>query len=443
MPRKAVTVTASEKIKDLLQQMVKQTTVTKRLLQRCQIILLALVGLSNREIAERVEVSRKQVGLWRRRWQQSMPALTAIEPQETTAALRRALEEVLSDAPRAGSPGKFSAEQVTEILGVACETPELSGRPITHWTGKELADEVVKRGIVESISTSQIHRYLRAAALQPHRNEYWITTTEKDEQAFQAQVEIVCQTYLDAAKLYYRENTYTVCVDEMTSIQALQRNAEEIPMQPGQAARIEFEYTRNGTTCLIGNWDVVAGQMICPTLGPTRTEIDFAWHIHDTVRTDPDAKWVFVLDRLNIHQSEALVRYVACLEGIPRHALGKKGKSGILKSMATRREFLSEWSHRVRFVYLPKHSSWLNQIETIFGIIQRKALRRGSFSSVDQLQNRILEFIGYMNGTSFKPFAWTYTGRPLASPKDKRPKTWKEQWRAERNQDQAEQADAV
>jgi hypothetical protein len=167
---------------------------------------------------------------------------------------RQAIEDVLSDAPRPGSPGTFTAQQVTQIIAIACEPPENSRRPITHWTGWEIADEAVKRGIVESISASQVNRYLRSAALQPQRSRYWLNTKEKDPEVFQAQVKVVCDTYLEASELYYQCNTHTVCTDEMTGAQALERIAETIPMQPGQPERIEFEYTRHGTVCLIGNF---------------------------------------------------------------------------------------------------------------------------------------------------------------------------------------------
>jgi hypothetical protein len=267
----------------------------------------------NEDIAVEVNLHRKQVGVWRRRWQQSFEALIAIECCETTAALRHP-----------GGPGIFTAEQVTQIIAIACEPPENSGRPITHWTGREIADEAAKRDIVESISTSQVNRYLRSAALQPHRSRYWLNTKEKDPEVFQAQVEVVCQTYLDAPGLYFQCNTHTVCTDEMTSVQALERIAETIPMQPGQPERIEFEYARHGTVCLIGNWDVALGQMVAPTIRATRTDEDFCWHIFDTVQTDPEAGWVFVVDRLNIHCGEALVRYVARLEKIDDETLGKK-----------------------------------------------------------------------------------------------------------------------
>jgi len=238
--------------------------------------------------------------------------------------------------------------------------------------------------------------------------------------------------YLEAPDLYFQENTHTVSIDEMPGLQALERIAKTIPMQPGQPERIEYEYKRHGTLCLIGNWDVVLGQMIAPTIRETRTEEDFAWHIHNLIQTDPEAGWVIVADNLNVHCSEMLVRYVARLEGIDESTLGRKGKSGILKSMATRQLFLSDRRHRVRFVFLPKHTSWLNQIEVVFGIVGRRVMRRGNFSSLTALKDRLLDFIDYFNRTFAQPFRWTYTGRPITADTVKRPATWKEKWASRR-----------
>ena len=428
MSGKAAKITLTETQKDVLQQIRGSRNAAKRLVQRATVILMAFAGSLNATIAAELDLARKQVGLWRRRWQQSFDALVAIECRETGAALRRAIEDVLSDAPRRGSPGVFSAEQVTQILAVACEPPAQSGRPVEAWTGRELADEVVKRGIVKSISASQVSRYLAAAELQPHRSKYWLNTTEKDPVLFAEQVQTVCNTYLEAPDLFFQCNTHTVSVDEMTGVQALERNAETIPMKPGQPARIEFEYTRHGTLCLIGNWHVVLGQMIAPTIRPTRTEEDFCWHIQQTIATDPEAGWVFVVDNLNTHCSESLVRHIARLEGMEPATLGKKQKCGVLQSMASRQAFLSDRSHRIRFVYLPKHTSWLNQIEIVFGIVSRRVLRRGNFRSTDDLKQRLLDFIDYFNRTFARPFRWTYTGRPVKASPTKRPSTWRENW---------------
>ena len=97
----------------------------------------------------------------------------------------------------------------------------------------------------------------------------------------------------------------------------------------------------------------------------------------------------------------------------PGRRPGEEGKKGALKSIRTRQEFLSDLSHRIRFVYTPKHSSWLNQVEIIFGIIMRKVIRRGNFTSTEDLKTKILAFLEYFNQVFAKPFQWTYNGRPL------------------------------
>ncbi len=412
MPGKAAKVTVTERQHELLLALRNASTAPSHLRQRAAVILLAFDGLRNDEIADRIGLGRFQVGRWRRRWARAWSGLIDLECRETRADLRRAIEAILSDAARPGAPGKFTAEQVTQVLAVACEPPEKSGRPITHWTAHELADEVVKRGIVDSISTTQVGRYLREAAMQPHKSRYWLNTTEKDPVRFQRQVETVCDTYRRAPVLERTRDTHTVCVDEMTGIQALERIAAAKPMIAGKPARIEFEYERHGTLTLIGNFRVTTGELIAPTIGPTRTEADFASHIEQTMATDPEASWVFVADNLNIHCSETLVQVVAEACAI-EEPLGKKGVRGVLRSVASRQAFLSDSSHRVRFVYTPKHSSWLNQIEVVFGVIMRKVVRRGSFTSVKDLRDKLMNFIEYFNRVFAHPFRWTYTGRPL------------------------------
>lgn len=195
-------------------------------------------------------------------------------------------------------------------------------------------------------------------------------------------------------------------------MQALERIHETKPVRPGLVERVEFEYVRHGTLSLIANFDVVTGQVVCPSIGPTRTEADFTAHVARTIETDPLAGWVFVTDQLDTHRSATLVELVARRCGI-HEELGVKGKEGILKSKKSRRQFLEDPDHRIRFVYTPRHCSWLNQIEIWFSILARRLLKRASFTSIEDLRSRALQFIEYFNSVLAKPFRWTFTGRPL------------------------------
>ena len=250
-----------------------------------------------------------------------------------------------------------------------------------------------------------------------HHTAGWLNAPQRDTLEFDTQVKTSCDLY-EAAPQLHAQGVHVISTAEKTGIQALERVAPTKPAQPavagqpGRCARQEYEYIRHGTQCLIANHEVATGRQIAPTIGATRTAVDFVNHLAQTVRTDADGEWVFIADQLNTHQSAGLVEWVAQQIGDAQE-LGEKGTRGNLHSMATRAAYLSDPTHRIRFVYTPKHCSWLNQIELWFSLLVRRLLKHGSFASKEALRERMLAFIEYFNATLAKPFKWTYKGRPL------------------------------
>lgn len=251
-----------------------------------------------------------------------MPALQAAQEKGLTKRVwMTLLQDVLSDAFRSGSPGKFSAEQLAQVIAVACEPTAESNRPISHWTRREVADQVIKHKIVTSISTRTVGRLWTEADLKPHLSRYWLNANPDDPVVFESEVQAVCSLYLQA-RVLYSAGIHLVSTDEKTGIQALERKYPTKEMKPGLVERREFEYIRHGTRCLTVNFEVATGRIFVPAIGPTRTEADFADHIKRTVATDPNAEWIFIVNQFNTHQSKSLVRWVP----------GKRVQSGACRS---------------------------------------------------------------------------------------------------------------
>ncbi len=229
----------------------------------------------------------------------------------------------------------------------------------------------------------------------------------------EAKTKEICEIYAKAKDLA-EQGIKLYSTDECTGMQAKERlNADQL-MKKGKPKRVEYEYRRHGTLCLTANFEIATGQVESSTISETRTEVDFTEHLKKTVENTPQAiRWWFIVDQLNTHKSASVVKFVAQVEGIEETEIGEKGKSGILKSMKTRQEFLEEVEHRIRIIYTPKHCSWLNQVEIWFSILSKKLIKWGNFISQEDLQRQLENFIEYFNQTMAKPFKWTFKGFPL------------------------------
>lgn len=243
--------------------------------------------------------------------------------------------------------------------------------------------------------------------VRPHKSQYWLFPKIDNWDKFAVRVSLICQLIISSIRGDYK-NIHLLSVDEKTGIQALER--KEALMKVGQIKKQEYEYKRNGTTTLIAAQNVSDGEMVKIHLGQTRDENDFLEFCKQTVALFPkEDKVIFLADQLNTHKSASLVEWIANETGF-KGDLGKKERRGILKSMTTRMVFLEKEEHRIRFVYTPKHCSWLNPIENWFGKLQRHIITGGIFSSVSELECKIRNYVRYYNQCMLKPLKWKFKG---------------------------------
>lgn len=405
----------TEKQLTILEKLSKATHSKQHHIERARIILFCAENLNDSKIAEQLGCHRKTVAKWRKRWIDAMPILYETE-EEHPHQLKRMIHSVLEDAYRCGAPPKITPEQVAQIITIACRSPkEFEIDHLDSWTNKELAKYLVEQGIVENISVSSVNRLLNQFGIRPHLIEYYLNPDIQDEEEFNEKVRKLCMLYKNAAELQ-QYNIEVICVDEMTGIQALTHNHPAQPTKPGKKMRVETKYQRQGTTGILGARCVASG-LITAIIQKERKEEDFVSLIKYVMEAVPAKKFIFVADNLNTHKSESLVKLAAQEEGIDINTLGKKNSSGILKSMKTREEFLTDLNRkRIQFFYIPKNCSWLNQIEIWFSIIKRRILtRKSSYKSVAELEARIARFIEYYNKELAEPFKWEYGGHFKAS----------------------------
>lgn len=257
--------------------------------------------------------------------------------------------------------------------------------------------ETLKQEIVSSISRSTVWRLLDQAEIKPHKWRYWLNSPDP---GFEEKMLHIVDLYLHPP-----ENAVLLCLDEKTAIQALERKYADLPMEPGKPCRREHSYIRHGTRDLLAAFEVSTGT-VYGQLHDGHSSPDWEMFLGDlVVRYAKDQKIHLIQDNFSTHSTPGLCRLIAelCEVSLPK-----------LKTQKQRRQWLMSEDKRIVFHYLPTHASWLNQIEIWFSTLSKRFLKRSSFQSLKELKEKLLQFIQYYNLEFAHPYAWTYSGKPLA-----------------------------
>ena len=304
----------------------------------------------------------------------------------------------------------FPPSQRVDAVSIATSQPSDHGCHATRWSLDDIASTILNQNHTEAMSRSTIWRILEEADLKPHKSEYWLNSHDPD---FDEKARDICKLYVDAPQLY-QQGRLVICCDEKTGMQILERKHPTKPVVSGIPERREHEYIRHGTRVLINSFAVPTGQ-IAWNIGQTRTSQDFAAHLRHAVTQFPVMeRYDWVIDNLNTHWSLDVCRLVSEWCDIPFDAKA-------LRRGADRRAFLTDPSHKHVFHFTPKHGSWLNQVELWFGVLQRRFLTRGEFTSATEFEQRLTAYLEDYNANQAHPYRWTYTGQPLvrATPFDR------------------------
>jgi transposase len=332
---------------------------------RARIVLLAATHARNVDIAERVGVCVDVASKWRKRF-----------CQEGLAGLE--------DRPRSGRPRSFGSGVVAGVKALACEPPEQRDVPLSRWSSHELAAQAVKEGLVESISSSTVRRWLHADAIKPWRYRSWIFPRDPGFAAKASRVLDLYARVLDGVPL--GDDDYVISADEKSQLQALRRRHQGRPAGLGQVAQVEFEYERGGTLAYMAAYDVHRARLF-GTIAEKTGIVPFMELVEQVMTQEPYASApnvYWVVDNGSSH----------C------------GRRSIERMTAA-------WPN-ARLVHLPVHASWLNQIEIVFSIIQRKVIKPADFTDLDALADRLCRFEDRYNETA-RPFDWRFTRNDLAA----------------------------
>jgi transposase len=331
---------------------------------RARIVLLAGEGMRNVDIAKRVGVCVDVASKWRKRFCQQGPA-------------------GLKDRPRSGRPRIYGSEVVAGIKALACQPPEKSDVPLSRWSSFDLAAQAVTEGLVEAISSSTVRRWLHADVIKPWRYRSWIFPRDPEFASKAARVLDLYARMWEGLPLGADE--YVISADEKSQLQALARCHPGLPAGPGRPRRVEFEYERGGTLADMGAYDVHAARLT--GIVAQKTGIVPFMELVDRVMTvEPyaSARNVFwVVDNGSSHAGQRSVDRMS-----------------------------AAWPN-AHLVHLPVHASWLNQIEIVFSVIQRKVIKPADFADLEALADRLCRFEKRYNETA-RPFDWRFTSSDLA-----------------------------
>ncbi len=356
-------ITLSDGDRAVLEERARAYTVSFATVVRAKIVLLAADGVPNTRIAERLDVHVSTVSFWRKRFFES--GLAGLEDRE-----------------RSGRPRSFPPRVVAEVKAMACEPPEQRDAPLSRWSSAELAAQAVAEGLVTAVSPSTVRRWLAEDAIKPWQHRSWIFPRDPDFAVKAARVLDLYQRLFDGVEL--GEDEYVISADEKSQLQALSRRHPELPAGPGRTRRVEFEYRRGGTLAYLGAYEVHRARLI-GRVAPTTGIAPFTDLVAQVMSSEPyaSARRVFwIVDNGSSHAGAA--------------------------SVARMRDC---WP-TAQLVHLPVHASWLNQIEIVFSVIQRKVIKPADFADLDALAARLTAFEPHYNATA-TPFDWSFTRSDL------------------------------
>jgi transposase len=330
---------------------------------RAQIVLLAAGGASNVEIARRLAIAVNTASKWRKRF--------------ATGGLAG-----LTDHERSGRPKIFGAAVVAGVTAVACELPAKRNLPLSRFSSAEIAAEVITSGITDEISASTVRRILADAVIRPWRYRSWIFPRDPH---FAEKAGVVLDLYeriFDGAEL--ADDEYVISTDEKTSIQARCRCHPSLPPGRSRMLRVEHEYKRKGALNYLAALDVHRATLLGRCEDKTGI-VAFERLVADLMDIEPYAS--------------ARRVYVVCDNGSSH-----RGQASVDRTKA-------KWP-TVQLVHVPVHASWLNQIEIVFSILQRKILTPNDCVDLDPLTRRIAGFEASFNERG-EPFRWRFTRSDL------------------------------